>query len=82
MEDGEMYVIKKRSISQEQGSILDEWGKFQYETHLERSVIKYLQAVCIPHLEMEKRQAQKSGLLLQITLKQHEFALYQIYREK
>lgn len=82
MEDGEMYVIKKRSISQEQGSILDEWGKFQYETHLERSVIKYLQAVCIPHLEMEKRQAQKSGLRLQITLKQHEFALYQIYREK
>ncbi|MDE7310603.1 MAG: helix-turn-helix domain-containing protein [Eubacterium sp.] len=81
MEDDETYVVKKRSISQKNGSILDEWGKFQYETHLERADVKYLQEICIPHLSMEKRKAEKGRLHLHLKLETHEFALYHIYKE-
>ena len=78
MEESEMYVIKKRSISQENGSILDEWGKFQYETHLDRADVKYLQEICIPHLSMEKRRADQTKLYLHVRLGKHEFALFHI----
>jgi beta-xylosidase len=81
VEDEAAYVVKKRSISQKNGSILDEWGKFQYETNLERADVKYLQEICIPHLSMEKRKAEKGRLHLHLKLETHEFALYHIYKE-
>jgi len=81
LEENRSYIIKKRSISQENGSILDEWKRFQYETHLERADIKYLQEICIPHLCMEKRKAEKGKLHLHVRLKMQEFAFYHIYKE-
>lgn len=81
MEENARYVIKKKSISQKNGSILDEWGKFQYETNLERSDVKYLREICIPHLSMEKKQAARGKLHLHLKLEKHEFALYHIYKE-
>lgn len=82
MEEDAVYVVKKRSISQEKGSILDEWGKFQYETHLERTDVKYLQEICIPHLGMEKIRAEQSRLHLHLKLGKHEFSLFHIYKDK
>lgn len=82
VEDDERYVVKKRSISQRNGSVLDEWGRLQYENHLERADVKYLQEICIPHLSMEKRRASKGKLNLHLKLETHEFALYHIYKEE
>ena len=33
MEEDETYIIKKKSVSQQDGSILDEWEKFQLQKH-------------------------------------------------
>ena len=81
MQDGETYIIKKKSVSGKDGSILDEWEKFQFETHLERADVKYLQEICIPQLGMEKKKAEGGRLYLHIQLEKHEFALYHIYME-
>lgn len=81
MEEDETYIIKKKSVSQQDGSILDEWEKFQFETHLERADVKYLQEICIPQLGMEKRKAEGGRLQLQFQLQKHEFVLYHIYKE-
>lgn len=81
-EDGERYVVKKRSISQRNGSILDEWGRLQYETHLERADVKHMQEICVPNLSMEKIRASKGKLNIHLKLETHEFALYHVYKEE
>ena len=68
-------------MSGKDGSILDEWEKFQFETHLERADVKYLQEICIPQLGMEKKRAKGGRLHLHIQMEKHEFALYHIYME-
>jgi beta-xylosidase len=73
------YVVKKRSISSEHGSILNEWERFNFDTKLERADIKYLQEICIPHLEIERIQAVRNKLKLSVSLKSQEFAIYHIF---
>lgn len=75
------YVIKKHTVSSEYGSILDEWEKFQCEEELERSDVKYLRDICIPHLSMEKRTSTSQGLLLETELKPNETAFLHIFED-
>ncbi|MDO4622820.1 MAG: helix-turn-helix domain-containing protein [Eubacteriales bacterium] len=74
------FTVKKRAINREHGCILDEWGKFQYESNLTRNDVKYLQDVCTPSLSMEHVSAKEDRLALHIALHRQEFALYHIYR--
>ena len=52
-EKGE-YTVKKRSLNKQSGSVLDEWGRLGYETKLNREDVKYLQAISVPRIEMER----------------------------
>ncbi len=42
------YSVKKRFLSNNSGSVLDEWGKLGYEAKMSREDIKYLQAISVP----------------------------------
>lgn len=79
MEDGRTYMVKKRIVNHEHGSILDEWEKFNYETKLERSDVKYLQEICIPLLGMERMETRQSSLYLDIHMQNQEIGLYHIF---
>lgn len=74
------YTIKKHCVSEEEGSLLSEWKKFQFDTQLERSDVKYIQNACYPRIYMEKKEAQGNRLMLNAKLKPHEIMLIHIYQ--
>ena len=75
------YTVKKRMLNGHSGSVLDEWGKFGYETRLNREDIKYLRSVSVPRIEMERvRASEEDSLLLSICLHPQEVALLHIYK--
>lgn len=74
------YMLKRRAISREHGSILDEWSAFSYERNLERQDVKYLQDICIPNLQMEHLKSVDGKLRFDIRLGKQEFAVYHIFR--
>lgn len=79
VDENRVYIIKKRVVNADHGSILDEWKKFNYDTKLERADIKYLQAICTPLLGMERVQPQKGRLHLNIQMQSQEVGMYHIF---
>ena len=75
------YTIKKRSLNKHSGSILDEWGRLGYETKLNREDVKYLQAISVPRIEMERMATDAyRNLEIRIDLEPQEVALLHIYK--
>ena len=50
------YYLKKRTLNRQNGSILNEWGKFQYDMKLTRQDVKYLQGISFPTLSQSKKR--------------------------
>ncbi len=78
------YYIKKRTLNRQNGSILTEWGKFQYETRLTRQDVKYLQGISFPILSQSKVNVTVKDLFLDIklTIDPHEISLIHIFCRK
>lgn len=72
------YIVKKRTIGKE-GSILDEWEKFQYEKELSGKDVKYLKEACFPRMSMEKKKTVSDTLEIRECLQAHEVRLLHIY---
>lgn len=79
-ESGEYYV-KKRTLNQHNGSILNEWGKFQYDIRLTRQDVKYLQAISFPTLSQSKKEVTNRNhtLDINVVLEPHEISLIHIF---
>lgn len=75
------YTVKKRLVNEAYGSILQEWIRFNCETDLEGSDVKYLRDICIPHMSMEKKNTAGNILEFETELKAHEIALIHIYED-
>ena len=75
------YYIKKRTLNRQNGSILTEWGKFQYDTRLTRQDVKYLQGISFPTLSQSKAKVTSKDLALdiQVTIEPHEISLIHIF---
>ncbi len=73
------YYVKRRAVNAEHGSIIDEWEKFNNDSNLERSDIKYLQEICVPELTRTKLQAKKDRLRLSIHMQAEEFCVLHIF---
>ena len=78
------YYIKKRTLNRQNGSILTEWGKFQYDTRLTRQDVKYLQGISFPTLSQSKAKVTSKDLALnvQVTIEPHEISLIHIFCRK
>lgn len=76
------YYIKRKVLSRRHGSILDEWGKFQYETRLSREDVKYLQAASFPDMGQEKQTIRRKSDVLQmeVEMEPQEVVLLHIFR--
>ena len=77
-----IYVIKKKSINEQEGSLLAEWQKFQFDTELGRSDVKYIQNACYPRITMEKKEAQNNRLEIQVDLKPQEIVILHIFQNE
>lgn len=75
------YIIKRRTINEESGSLLMEWKNFQYDKKLRSSDIKYIRECCIPKVSMTRAEDVQGALYLHVTLKPHEVSLIHIYEE-
>lgn len=82
-ENGE-YYLKKRTLNQQNGSILNEWGKFQYDLRLTRQDVKYLQGISFPTLSQSKTKVEGGShtLDMNVTLEPHEISLIHIFCRK
>lgn len=80
LKPGKKYSIKKRSLSRKSGSILDEWGKFGFDTKLSRSDIQYLRAISEPEIELKRKWTDSDGsLTTDVQLEPLEVVLLHIY---
>lgn len=78
------YYIKKRTLNRQNGSILNEWGKFQYDIRLTRQDVKYLQGISFPTLSQSKKKVINGDntLNMKVTLEPHEISLIHIFCRK
>ena len=81
MPKNKTWYVKKRILNRNHGSILDEWEKFQYESRLTRSDVKYLESISEPKMTLEKAYVDREGNLanMHIELKPHELCLVKIF---
>lgn len=77
-----IYTIKKHSINEQEGSLLAEWGKFQFDTDLENSDVKYIRNACYPRISMEKKEIQENEIEISVDLKPQEVVLIHIFQNE
>ena len=82
-ESGE-YYLKKRTLNRQNGSILNAWGKFQYDIRLTRQDVKYLQGISFPTLSQSKTKVMNGNhtLDMKIVLEPHEVSLIHIFNRQ
>lgn len=74
------FYVKRQVLNQKNGSILNEWGKYQYENNLSRQDVKYLQEISIPTIYLERVHVDDDHTMqLEITLEPEEVSLLHIY---
>ncbi len=84
LEESGEYYIKKRTMNRSSGSILNEWGNFQYDNRLTIQDVKYLQGISIPTLTQSKKIIAQSDRTLEIKLEiqPQEITLIHIFCSK
>lgn len=75
------YIVKRRSVNAEHGSIIDEWAKFNNDSKLERGEIKYLQEICGPELSRVHMKSKGEILQLEVDLCAEEFCVLHVFPE-
>lgn len=82
MPEDEVFTVKRRSINEQEGSILPEWGRFHYDESLEQSDIRYLRDTCFPRMSMERVTTQDGALHVRERLNPNEVSLLHIYQSR
>ena len=76
------YVIKRRTVSPREGSLLWEWEKFGYDDALTSPDVKYIRQICFPRITMKKQKTEEGSLKLSETVGPHELILIHVYEER
>lgn len=79
---GKSYAVKKRTMNEDNGAVLGEWRKLQYEERLSEKDLDYLRSRCCPLLTLEHSEAEDGKLTLLLSLQPQEFSLIHIYPDK
>ena len=75
------YYIKKRTLSASSGSVLDEWGNFQFAEELAADDIRYLRERCIPEIRMSRQfVGQTQELSFSVRMRPEDVVLLHIFR--
>lgn len=78
----EKYIIKKRTVSPKEGTLLTEWRKFHYDTHLTPRDVKYIRQICFPRMSMERADARNGILNVRETIEAHSVMMLHIYENR
>jgi xylan 1,4-beta-xylosidase len=77
------YAVKNRRLNAKSGSLLDKWSRLGFESSLTREEIKYLQAVSIPEVELQRESTDAEGTLkVSVELEAQEVVLMHIYQRR
>lgn len=78
------YYMKKRTLNRQNGSILNEWGKFEYDIRLTREDVKYLEGISSPTLFQSKVHVSGGdhAMDMKVVLEPHEISLIHIFCRK
>ncbi len=79
--DNSSYYVKKQSVNRNHGSIIDEWAKFDNDSKLERTDIKYLQEMCVPDLSRTRYKSKGKTLTIEVELQADEFCALHVFPE-
>ncbi|MGN8738048.1 GH39 family glycosyl hydrolase [Bilifractor sp. HCP3S3_D3] len=83
MDPSGVYAIKNRRLNTSSGSLLDKWRHLGFESDLTREEVKYLQAVSVPEIELERGRTDTEGTLkITVELDAQEVVLMHIYRRR
>lgn len=84
LKESGMYYMKKRTLNRQNGSILNEWGKFEYDIKLTREDVKYLEGISSPTLFQSKVNVSGGdhALDMKVVLEPHEISLIHIFCRK
>lgn len=69
------YLIKIRSLSEEHGSVQDEWGEMNYSENLSRNDIQYLKDISTPKITIAEQIVEKGVLEIETVLSPQEIKL-------
>lgn len=73
------YSIKTRTVSEENGSILDEWVRMGLSDNLNSQDIDYLERICIPRITIKTSSISDNCIHLETILHTNEFKHIHIY---
>ncbi len=75
------YVVKRRSVGNQEGTLLSEWRRFDYDRELKGNEVAYLRHICFPRMGMKKLEAENQILQIEEELEAHDIVLLHIYKE-
>lgn len=67
-----IYTLKSQFINEEYGSVQEEYKCLKEQEEISKDDIAYLKNICVPHIEVMKREAQEGKLNFEINLKANE----------
>lgn len=76
------YQMKRYSINEQYGSVLDIWGNMEYEKRLSINDIKYFRRICEPHLSIHTCYVENGAITLEIELYANEISLIVLQKRK
>jgi len=66
------YKIKTYAISQDNGSVQEEWRKMGLSDHLNKQEVEYLKRICTPYIQIQECEARDRKLNFEIPIKGQE----------
>jgi Beta-xylosidase len=73
------YTIKTRTVSKENGSVLDEWVRMGLSDNLNSQDIDYLERICVPRISIETTGISNNCIHLETILQANEIKHIHIY---
>lgn len=80
--DNKRYIVTRRCVAANYGSLLGEWKKFQYDERLSTDNIRYIRDASFPRMSMERKKTEQGSLHMSVNLQAHEFVLLHIHEDK
>ena len=75
------YVVRCRTVSPRDGSLLWEWKKFDFDNSLTSQEVRYIRQICFPRIHMKKQDTENGVLKIREKIGVHELVLIHIYEE-
>jgi len=77
------WIIKKETLNQAHGSVLDAWAAFDFDTELSRQDVKYLDAMSTPAFSQSTVTiGNGASLSLEVVMEPQELSLLHIFRKE